>query len=205
MAETTNYQLPPLPYAYNALEPVISEQIMTLHHKGHHQAYVDGLNKSLTAYHKAESEKDDKAVSDMIALQKEIKFFGGGHINHSFFWTILQPVGGRTAPEGELAKMIKRDFESFDEFKKNMIEAGKKLQGSGWVWLGYNKATDALEIATCSNQDPISTKGLIPVMGIDMWEHAYYLDYLNKKADYLTKIWDIFNWEAIENKFSNCL
>jgi Fe-Mn family superoxide dismutase len=206
MSETTgaNYQLPKLPYEYSALEPVISEKIMRLHHLKHHQAYVDNLNVALGKYREAELKKDVTAVSEMIALQQAIKFNGGGHINHSFFWTILGPVSNQV-PSGSLAAMISRDFGSFDEFKKKFGDACVGIQGSGWGWLGYNKNLKRLEIITTSNQDPLSSLGLAPILGVDVWEHAYYLDYENRRKEYVEKLWQIFNWNAIEEKFTKAI
>lgn len=206
MAEKTDakYQLPTLPYAYNALEPVISEKIMKLHHLKHHQAYVDNLNAALGKYHDAEQKQGVVAVSEMIALQQAIKFNGGGHVNHSFFWTILGPVSTQV-PAGDLDAMISRDFGSFDEFKKKFSDACMGLQGSGWAWLGYNRNLKRLEIATTSNQDPLSVLGLTPVLGLDVWEHAYYLDYENRRKEYVEKIWQIFNWKSIEEKFTKAV
>ncbi len=207
MAEPTKYLLPELPYAYNALEPIISEKIMRLHHLKHHQAYVDNLNAALGKYHEAELEKGVTAVADMIALQQAIKFNGGGHINHSFFWTILAPVLKCSARpvSGELAKMIVRDFGSFEDFKKKLSDACMGIQGSGWAWLGYNKGSKRLEIASCANQDPLSAQVLAPVLGIDVWEHAYYFDYENRRKEYVEKIWQILNWEVIEEKFDKAI
>jgi len=203
----TNYQLPNLPYAYNALEPIISEKIMKLHHLKHHQAYVDNLNTALGKYHQAESKKDVGAVADMIALQQAIKFNGGGHINHSFFWTILAPVstGGTLSQSSELLEMIVRDFGSFEEFKKKLTDACVGIQGSGWGWLGYNKNLKRLELSTTANQDPLSAQGLTPILGVDVWEHAYYFDYENRRKEYVEKIWQIFNWKAIEEKFDKAI
>lgn len=197
--EKTSYQLPELPYAYNALEPVISAEIMELHYSKHHKGYVTNLNTALEKYHEAETKND---VPAMIALQQAIKFNGGGHINHSIFWTILAPVGeGSKAPQGELAKMIDRDFGSLDAFKEKFNAAAVGVQGSGWTWLGYNKGQKRLDLATCANQDPLSTQNLVPILGIDVWEHAYYLQYKNVRADYVKAVWQIFNWKTIEERF----
>lgn len=199
MSDKTSYQLPDLPYDYNALEPVISTEIMKLHHGGHHKAYVTNLNVALEKYHEAETRGD---VAAMIPLQAAIKFNGGGHINHSIFWSILAPVSqAGQGPSGDLAKMIDRDFGSFDAFKEKFNAATIGIQGSGWGWLGYNKNLKRLEIATCANQDPLSTQGLIPLLGVDVWEHAYYLQYKNVRADYVKAIWQIFNWKNIEDRF----
>ena len=196
-----NYQLPDLPYDYNALEPVISGQIMELHHKKHHGAYVTNLNAALEKYHEAESKKD---LSAMVALQSLIKFNGGGHINHSIFWTILTPPSqAEPVPsKGAFAEMIHRDFGSFDLFKEKLTAIAVGVQGSGWGWLGFNKNLKKLELASCSNQDPLSTQGLIPILGIDVWEHAYYLQYKNVRADYVKAIWQIFHWKRIEERFN---
>lgn len=195
----TSYQLPELAYDYNALDPVISPEIMELHYAKHHKAYVTNLNAALEKYHEAETKND---VSAMIALQQAIKFNGGGHINHSIFWNILGPIskGAGGAPKGDLAKLIERDFTSFDSFKEKLNNASIGIQGSGWGWLGYNKNLKRLEIATCANQDPLSAQGLVPLVGIDVWEHAYYLQYKNVRADYVKAIWQVFNWKNIEDR-----
>jgi Fe-Mn family superoxide dismutase len=197
--EQTSYQLPELPYDFNALEPVISAQIMEVHYTKHHKTYVANLNAALEKYHEAETKND---VAQMIALQSAIKFNGGGHINHSIFWTLLAPVGKGGEPGGSLLKMIERDFGSFDAFKEKFNLATIGIQGSGWGWLGYSKANKRLEIATCLNQDPLSTQSLVPILGVDVWEHAYYLQYKNVRADYVKAIWQIFNWKNIEDRFS---
>lgn len=201
----TTYQLPDLPYDYNALEPVISAEIMELHYLKHHKGYVTNLNAALEKYHEAEGKND---VPSMIGLQSAIKFNGGGHINHSIFWTILTAVskGSAHGPKGDLAEAITRDFHSFDQFKDKLSSAAIAVQGSGWAWLGYNKGQKRLEIATCPNQDPLSAQGLVPLLGIDVWEHAYYLQYKNLRADYVKAIWQIFSWHQIEERFARaCL
>lgn len=198
----TSYQLPDLPYDYNALEPVISAEIMELHYSKHHKGYVTNLNTAIEKYHEAESKND---VAAMIALQAAIKFNGGGHINHSIFWTILGPKTTHASPKGDLLKMIERDFGSFDVFKEKFNTETIAIQGSGWGWLGYNKNLKQLEIATCANQDPLSTKGLVPIVGIDVWEHAYYLQYKNLRADYVKAIWQIFHWPHIEERFAKAI
>ncbi|MBS0624987.1 MAG: superoxide dismutase [Verrucomicrobia bacterium] len=199
MNQKTSYQLPDLPYDFGALEPVISAEIMELHYSKHHKGYVTNLNTALEKYHEAESKND---VAAMVALQSAIRFNGGGHINHSIFWTILAPKGGESGPRGELAEMIDRDFGSFDAFKEKFNSQTTAIQGSGWGWLGYNKGQKRLEIATCANQDPLSTQGLVPLLGADVWEHAYYLQYKNVRADYVKALWQIFNWKNIEERFT---
>ena len=200
----TSYQLPELPFALDALEPVISKQIMDLHYNKHHKAYVTNLNTALEKYHEAETKGDMPA---MVALQSAIKFNGGGHINHSIFWSILAPIskGLNHGPKGDLAKMIDRDFGSFDAFKEKFNTLTVGIQGSGWGWLGYNKGQKRLEVTTTANQDPLSTQGLVPLFGVDVWEHAYYLQYQNVRADYVKAIWQILNWKQIDERFSKAI
>lgn len=195
------YQLPNLPYAYDALEPVISEEIMKLHHTKHHQTYVNNLNAALEKYAEAEKKQDLPA---MIALEPAIRFNGGGHINHSIFWTNLAPKsqGGGEAPTGMLLDALKANFGSFDAFVEKFNALTVAIQGSGWGWLAYNKANGKLILTTCLNQDPLSTQGHIPLLGIDVWEHAYYLQYKNVRADYLKAVWGIINWKNVAERFS---
>jgi len=189
--------LPELPYPYNALEPYISEEIMTLHHKKHHQTYVNALNAAESQYQSASSPKEK------IALQSAIKFNGGGHINHSLFWKNMAPASGKggsggTLKAGPLKDAIDRDFGGLENLKKEMNAATLGIQGSGWGWLGYNGKTKRLEITTCPNQDPLLT--LTPIIGIDIWEHAFYLQYKNVKPDYLAAIWHVINFEEAEKR-----
>lgn len=200
----TNYQLPDLPYDFSAIEPVISAKIMELHYTKHHKGYVTKLNEALEKYHEAEFKNN---VADMIALQQAIKFNGGGHINHSIFWTILSPTAKTSSgPEGKLLEAIIKDFTSFDVFKKEFVQKTVAIQGSGWGWLGYNKSAKALEIATCANQDPLSTTGLIPIFGIDVWEHAYYLQYENRRPEYVEALVNKnLCWEEITNRYEKAI
>ena len=194
------HTLPDLPYPYEALEPFISRQIMELHHKKHHQTYVNALNAAETAYSKAGSAKE------RIGLQQALKFNGGGHINHSLFWKNLAPASsegkgnGGVLKDGPLKSEIDATFGSLDAFKKQFNATTAAVQGSGWGWLGLNPATKKLEIVTTSNQDPLSTH--IPIIGVDVWEHAYYLQYLNVRADYLTAIWSVINFDEAEERFN---
>jgi Fe-Mn family superoxide dismutase len=167
-----SFKLPDMPYDYGALEPFISGEIMKIHHTKHHAAYVTNLNAALEKYHKAEAAGN---VAEMIALQGAIRFNGGGHVNHSPFWQNLAPAsaGGGGEPSGELGKAIADRWGSFAAFKTAMNASSVGVQGSGWGWLGYNKGTGKVEIATCANQDPLSVTGLVPLLGIDVWEHAY--------------------------------
>lgn len=198
---TQQYKLPDLGYDFNALEPVISAEIMTLHYSKHHATYVANLNKALEQLADAEQKNDLPA---QIGLQSAIKFNGGGHINHSIFWTNLAPInkGGGTAPNGTLAKAIDQTFGSLDKFIETFSTKTVAIQGSGWGWLGFNKANHHLEIATCDNQDPLVIKNLVPLLGIDVWEHSYYLQYKNVRADYVKAIWKIINWKNIEERYS---
>lgn len=186
--------LPELPYDYDALAPIISPEIMQLHHSKHHAAYVANYNIALEKYSAAEAAGD---VQAMIALQPAIKFNGGGHVNHSIFWKNLAPVKDCTPPERELAAAIEAEFGSLDTMigKFNVAAAG--VQGSGWGWLGYNAATGKLQITTTANQDPCISTGLVPLLGIDVWEHAYYLQYKNVRPDYLKAVWQVVNWTDV--------
>uniref|UniRef100_A0ABI7Z3P6 Superoxide dismutase n=8 Tax=Felidae TaxID=9681 RepID=A0ABI7Z3P6_FELCA len=195
------HSLPDLPYDYGALEPHINAQIMQLHHSKHHATYVNNLNVLEERYREA-LEKGD--VTTQVALQPGLKFNGGGHINHSIFWTNLSPKGGGE-PKGELLEAIKRDFGSFDKFKEKLTTVSVGVQGSGWGWLGFNKEQGRLQIAACFNQDPLEgTTGLIPLLGIDVWEHAYYLQYKNVRPDYLKAIWNVINWENVTERYMAC-
>lgn len=199
----TKYTLPDLPYDYSALEPVISAEIMELHHKKHHQGYVNNLNTALEKYAEAEAKND---LETMVATQNAIKFNGGGHINHSIFWSILGPVkdcGGR--PEGELLSAIEKDFGSFENFSGEFNTKTAAIQGSGWGWLGYCKEKKGLKIVTCQNQDPLSVCGMEPIFGVDVWEHAYYLQYKNVRPDYLKAIWQILNWKNIAERYNKAV
>lgn len=198
------FTLPPLPYALDALEPVISKEIMDLHYNKHHNTYVTNLNAALEKYAKAESENDLPA---MIALEPAIRFNGGGNINHSIFWTNLAPVsaGGGTPPTGALADAIKAQFGSLEDFITQFNATTVGVQGSGWGWLGYNKQRKRLEIVTCSNQDPVAATGLVPLLGIDVWEHAYYLQYKNVRADYLKEIWKVVNWKNVAERYAHAI
>jgi superoxide dismutase, Fe-Mn family len=195
------FKLPELPYDFNALEPVISAEIMNLHYSKHHATYVTNLNKALEQLAEAEQKNDLPA---QIALQSAIRFNGGGNINHSIFWTNLSPVskGGGNPPEGALAKAIEHAFGSLDKLIEQLSAKAVAIQGSGWGWLGYNKGTQHLEIATCDNQDPLILKGLVPLLGIDVWEHAYYLQYKNVRADYVKAIWKIINWKNVAERYA---
>lgn len=196
------YALPPLPYAYDALEPYISKQIMELHHTKHHQAYVNNLNAALQD-HVAALQKDD--VKKQIELQQVIKFNGGGHINHSLFWTNLSPANKPAASPSaapELKEAIEKRWGSYDAFKETFSKTLLGIQGSGWGWLVKDRNKDILSIETTKDQDPVMGDK-IPIFGVDMWEHAYYIQYFNDKASYVKGIWNIINWETAENRFKD--
>lgn len=198
----SKYKLPDLPYDFSALQPVISAEIMELHYSKHHNAYVTNLNAALEKYQEAEAKGD---LAAMIALQQAIKFNGGGHVNHSIFWTNLAPVGkgGGEPPKGALSEAINKRFGSLDGLIEKMTADTVAIQGSGWGWLGLNKAKNCLTVVTCANQDPLSTQGLVPLLGIDVWEHAYYLQYKNVRAEYVKNIWKIVNWKNVEERFNH--
>ena len=202
MATAGQHQLPKLPYAYDALEPVISKEIMEIHHTKHHQGYVTNLNNAEKALEAAQAKGD---ITAQIALQSGLKFNGGGHLNHSIFWTNLTPVSSSQKPtSGPLLDAIKESFGSIDNLIQEFNKKAVAVQGSGWGWLGYNKTLKKLEIATTTNQDPLeATTGLVPVFGVDVWEHAYYLQYKNARAKYLEEVWKVANWEDISTRFNH--
>jgi len=195
-----HHTLPPLPYPYDGLEPYISKQIMTLHHDKHHQTYVNALNAAELAYAKASTPKE------RIALQAALKFNGGGHINHSLFWKNLAPSAtegrgcGGVLKEGPLKTAICERWGSLETLKKEFNTTTAGIQGSGWGWLGVDPSTGKLEIVTTANQDPLLTH--VPIIGVDIWEHAFYLQYLNVKADYLNAIWSVINFEEAESRYA---
>ena len=199
------FELPALPYATNALEPHIDTKTMEIHHGKHHQAYVTNLNKALEGKPEADwsIEEINKNISKFSAA---VRNNGGGHYNHALFWTVLAPNAGG-APEGELAAAIDEAFGSFDEFKKKFSEAAATRFGSGWAWLVVD-ASKKLQITSTANQDnplfdlpEITVKGT-PILGIDVWEHAYYLNYQNRRPDYLAAIWNVVNWKNVSERFA---
>ncbi|KAI9633742.1 Manganese/iron superoxide dismutase [Dioszegia hungarica] len=194
------HSLPDLPYGYDALEPSISKEIMTLHHTKHHQTYVNGLNAAEESLAKFQSSGD---VKGQLGLQAALKFNGGGHINHSLFWKNLAPSSSSSAkPDAAptFVKQVEKDFGSLEDLKTEMNTKTAAVQGSGWGWLGYDKGKKRLEVVTTANQDPLLTH--VPIIGIDVWEHAFYLQYKNVKPDYLKAIWDVINFEEAEKRFT---
>lgn len=189
--------LPALPYDYAALEPTISGEIMELHHTKHHQAYVNNLNEALVRLDEAKERNDFKTI---ISLGPIIRFNGGGHINHSIFWQVLSPNGGE--PHGELRDAIEETYGSLKNMKARLSKLAISVQGSGWAWLGMCPISGKIRSVACSNQDPLeSTYGLVPLFGIDVWEHAYYLQYKNVRADYVQAIWNVVNWSDVERRY----
>jgi Fe-Mn family superoxide dismutase len=202
---SATHALPDLPYSNDALEPYIIAEIMKLHHDKHHKTYVDALNAAENNYAKATTPKE------RIALQSALRFNGGGHINHSLFWKNLAPApdgkhakgNGGILKDGPLKNAIKHHWGSLEGFIKEFNSTTVAIQGSGWGWLGWNPKTKVLEVVTTPNQDPLLTH--VPIIGIDVWEHAYYLQYFNARAAYLEKIWKVINWEEGENRYNDAV
>ena len=194
------FTLPALPYGFDALEPTIDKETMQIHHGKHHQAYIDNLNKAI-----AGTENENKTVEELLAnagkLSPAIRNNGGGHWNHSFFWPILSPDGGK--PEGKLATAIDDTFGSFDEMKEKFNTAGATRFGSGWAWLGV--LDGKLVICSTPNQDnplmDVAECKCNPILGCDVWEHAYYLKYQNRRPDYLKAFWNVVNWKKVAEHF----
>lgn len=196
------FELPKLPYAYEALEPFIDAQTMTIHHTKHHQAYVTNLNAALEKHPELGGWTLDDLVAKLNDVPEDIRTavrnHGGGHWNHSLFWNIMAANAGGE-PKGALAKSIESDFGGFSNFKAEFDKAAMGRFGSGWAWL-VNKG-GKLAIVSTANQDTPLTDGLKPLMGIDVWEHAYYLKYQNRRADYIAAWWNVVNWEAVAGRF----
>jgi superoxide dismutase, Fe-Mn family len=196
------YELPPLPYAHNALEPFIDEQTMQIHHGKHHQTYVNNLNAALEKYPQLQGKPIEQLIADLNAIPEDIRTAvrnnGGGHANHAFFWTLMAPNAGG-APTGKIAEAIDAKFGSFDAFKEAFSKAGVGRFGSGWAWL--IKSGAGVEIVSTPNQDSPVMEGKTPVLGIDVWEHAYYLKYQNKRPDYIAAWWNVVNWDAVNKAF----
>jgi len=201
-----HYELPRLPYGYDELEPFIDVETMKVHHQKHHQAYVDGLNKTLGEIGSAAHPQYISSIlSDLKSIpesgQKAINFFGGGFENHRLFWETMTP-NGNGKPSGELEDSIDVYFDNFDNFKKVFSQKAITIQGSGWCWLVFNTTYHKIEIITTKNQDSPWTVQKYPLLGLDVWEHAYYLKYQNKRPDYVKAWWNVVNWDYVENRFS---
>lgn len=201
-----HYELPKLPYDYDELEPHIDAKTMRIHHQKHHQAYVDGLNSALA---NAECASHPQYISSILAALKSVpesgrnavNFFGGGFENHKLFWETMTPNGDKS-PGGKLEDAIDVYYDSFEDFKRIFSEKAVAVQGSGWCWLVFNQAYSKIEIITTLNQDSPWTLQKIPLLGLDVWEHAYYLSYQNRRPDYVSSWWNVVNWDYVENRFS---
>ncbi|GIN60455.1 superoxide dismutase [Mn] [Robertmurraya siralis] len=197
------FELPQLPYAYDALEPHIDKETMNIHHTKHHNTYVTNLNNALEGNEELLSKSVEEVVSNLDAVPEAartaVRNNGGGHANHSLFWTILSPNGGG-APTGELADAITAKFGSFDNFKAEFTKAATTRFGSGWAWLVVNNGE--LEVTSTPNQDSPLMEGKTPVLGLDVWEHAYYLNYQNRRPDYIGAFWNVVNWDEVAKRYS---
>jgi superoxide dismutase, Fe-Mn family len=195
------FEVPPLPYDYDALAPTIDEQTMRLHHDKHHQAYVDNANKALEGTQWAnETVEQVLANVDLLPEDKQaaVRNNAGGHANHSLFWEIMKPGGGGE-PSGSLADAINDTFDSFEDLKAQVVDAGVKRFGSGWTWFVWDGT--GLAVYSLPNQDSPFMTDDVPLLGIDVWEHAYYLTYQNRRPDYLAAWWDVVNWDAVQERF----
>jgi Fe-Mn family superoxide dismutase len=187
------YELPELPYAYNALEPYYDEQTVKLHHDAHHKAYVDGLNNADAKLAEAREKGDFSLVKHW---ERELAFHGSGHLLHTLFWESMKPNGGGPA-SGKIAELIDRDFGSYDSFKKQFSAAAVAVEGSGWALLCCNPAFDKLEILTAEKHQNLTQWGVVPVLALDVWEHAYYLKYQNKRAVFVEAWWNLVDWDGV--------
>ncbi len=197
------FELPQLPYAYDALEPAIDKETMEIHHTKHHNTYVEKLNAAVEG-----TEWADKSIEDVIAnlnqvpsdIQTAVRNNGGGHLNHSLFWEHLQAPAEENKPAGDLLSKIEEDFSSFDKFKEEFADAAAGQFGSGWAWLV--KDGDKLAVVGTPNQDNPITDGKKPLLGVDVWEHAYYLNYQNRRPEYVKAFWSVVNWDKVAERYS---
>jgi Fe-Mn family superoxide dismutase len=200
------FELPPLPYAPDALEPYIDKATMEIHHGKHHGAYVTNLNKALESAPDLAGKSIEELLANNCAIVPEnirtaVRNNGGGHINHSMFWKIMKAHGGGAGPVGHVAEAIKSTFGNFEDFKTKFNQAGATRFGSGWAWLV--KSGGKVDVISTANQDSPVMEGKFPVMGLDVWEHAYYLKYQNKRPDFMAAWWNVVNWEEVENRFNS--
>ncbi|PLR76968.1 superoxide dismutase [Bacillus sp. V3-13] len=197
------FELPQLPYAYDALEPHIDKETMNIHHTKHHNTYVTNLNNALEGNAELLSKTVEEVVSNLDAVPEAVRTAvrnnGGGHANHTLFWQILSPNGGGE-PTGELADAINSKFGSFEAFKEEFSKAATTRFGSGWAWLAVNNGE--LEVTSTPNQDNPLMEGKTPVLGLDVWEHAYYLKYQNRRPEYITSFWNVVNWDEVAKRYS---
>ena len=210
----TNFTLPPLPYSYDTLEPHIDARTMEIHYTKHHQAYTDGLNKALSSLGPEWQNKNDvveilKNIDSVPeSARSAVNFHGGGYNNHALFWNSMKKGGGGE-PGNELASPIKNAFGSFNDFKDKFSKDTVALQGSGWGWLVYNQNSQGVQFMTMSNQTSpwtkLKTEKIVPLLGLDVWEHAYYLKYQNRRADYVAAWWNVVNWDEVQGRFKQAL
>ncbi|AXN37534.1 superoxide dismutase SodA [Peribacillus sp. NPDC060186] len=197
------FELPQLPYAYDALEPHIDKETMNIHHTKHHNTYVTNLNNALEGNQELLSKSVEEIVANLDAVPEAVRTAvrnnGGGHANHSLFWEILSPNGGGQ-PTGELADAITSKFGSFDSFKEEFAKAATTRFGSGWAWLAVNNGE--LEVTSTPNQDNPLSEGKTPLLGLDVWEHAYYLNYQNRRPEYINSFWNVVNWDEVAKRYS---
>ncbi|CAN5884772.1 superoxide dismutase [Mn] [soil metagenome] len=197
------HEVPPLPYAFDALEPHIDARTMEIHHDKHHAAYVTNLNKALEGHADLQEMSVEDLMRDMKKVPEDIRTAvrnnGGGHANHSLFWTIMSADGGGE-PAGDLAAAIAKTFGGFEEFKQKFSDAATKRFGSGWAWLGMKG--DELHVGSTPNQDSPLMEGHVPILGLDVWEHAYYLKYQNKRPDYIAAWWNVVDWDAVAQRYA---
>jgi Fe-Mn family superoxide dismutase len=206
-AASGGVELPSLPYAYDALEPHIDARTMEIHHSKHHAAYVKGFNTAVAGTALAgkcpcDLLKDLNAVPE--GIRTAVRNHGGGHINHKLFWTIMSPKGGGQ-PKGDLAKAIDADLGGFDKFAAALSDAAMKRFGSGWAWLCYVPKSKQLAVCSTANQDSPLSEGHAPILGIDVWEHAYYLKYQNRRADYVEAFFKVIDWDAVAGNYAEAL
>jgi Fe-Mn family superoxide dismutase len=198
------HQLPALPYPNNALEPHIDEQTMMIHHDRHHNAYVTNLNAALEGHADLQNKSIEDLISDLNSVPENIRTAvrnnGGGHGNHSLFWEVIGPNGGGQ-PSGALADAINSELGGFDKFKEDFAKAGATRFGSGWAWLSVDKS-GKLVVSSTPNQDSPIMEGNTPILGMDVWEHAYYLKYQNKRPDYIAAFWNVVNWEEVGRRYT---
>lgn len=198
------YKLPELSYAFDALEPVIDKETMNIHYSKHHQAYVNNLNAALEKFPEAAKTDLVELIKDLNLIPEEIRMAvrnnGGGHLNHTLFWEVMAPNGAKS-PSGALLEAIEKAFGSFDAFKEKFSAAAKTRFGSGWGWLAANKDKELVVLSTPNQDNPLS-EGLVPLLGLDVWEHAYYLHYQNRRPDYVEAWWDVVNWDVVADKFN---
>jgi len=209
-----NFTLPQLPYSYDALEPHVDARTMEIHYTKHHQAYTDGLNKALSSLGQEWQNRNDvvEILKDIDSIPDSargaVNFHGGGYNNHTLFWNNMKNGGGGE-PDGELANAVNKTFGSFNEFKDKFSKDSVVIQGSGWGWLVYNQNTNGVQFITMPNQTSPWTRWknekIVPLLGLDVWEHAYYLKYQNRRADYVAAWWNVVNWDQVKQSFQQAL